>query len=190
MTGTSETQSTNTGPSDSDGKGEDKSTSSASGSSTSEKDKSSDSASDNLKKDLVAERKRRQEVEKALKDKDLAGMEEGERLKAEHADSKTAVGILQKENADLKQELLKRDIAMELELPLRVAKRLQGETEEEMRADAQEFLKDLKFESKDDTSEDKGKKRPPNDAKKGAGSDTGKPSMNELLRIAAGKGRS
>jgi hypothetical protein len=63
---------------------------------------------------------------------------------------------------------------------------LEGDTEEEMRSDAADLLKDYKASSNEDP---KDRKRPANDAGKSGGSAAGTAvDMNRLLRAAAGKG--
>ncbi|OYN81771.1 capsid assembly scaffolding protein Gp46 family protein [Mycolicibacterium sphagni] len=59
-----------------------------------------------------------------------------------------------------------RDIADELGLPKKLVKRVQGDTEEDIRADIEDLLEGLpKGETKDDP-EDKGNKKPPSQAPK------------------------
>jgi hypothetical protein len=134
---------------------------------------------DGLKKALASERKRAEKAEKTLKDAELAKLPEIDRLNTENKDLNDQVEKLTKKN-------LKLEIAMDLELPWRIGKRIEGDTEEEMRSDAADLLKDYKASSNEDP---KDRKRPANDAGKSGGSAAGTAvDMNRLLRAAAGKG--
>jgi len=132
---------------------------------------------DGLKKALRAERVRADKAEKALREQELAKLPELERFKSENE-------ALTKENEKLTRDNMRMKISLELKLPANLAKRLEGDTEEEMRADAADLLKDFKTE---ENANDKiEKKRPPNDAAKTGKSGTTH-DMNTLIRIAAGR---
>lgn len=128
-----------------------------------------------LKKALKAERDARAAAEKQLRDAELAKLPELERYKSE-------AETLAKENEKLTTENMRMKIGMELELPWRLAKRIAGDTEDEMRSDAAEILKDFK---RDEEGKTKTTKTPPNDGRKQG--PTGKPDMNALMRAAAGR---
>jgi hypothetical protein len=131
-----------------------------------------------LKKALASERKRADTAEKVMREAELSKLPELERFKSQ-------VDELSKENEKLKIDNLRRQIAMELGLPWKIGKRLEGETEEEMRTDGADLLKEYKIDDPKLIRDDKNKRTPTNDAKK-SGSST-KMSMNELLRAAAGR---
>lgn len=132
-----------------------------------------------LKKALKAERERADKFEKAQRDAELSKLPEIERYKSQ-------VDELTKENQRLVTDNLRRQVAMELGLPWKIGKRLEGETEEEMRSDGADLLKEYKIDDNKLIRDDKTNKRvPTNDAKKSGGS--AKLSMNELLRAAAGR---
>lgn len=130
---------------------------------------------DGLKKALAAERKARVAAEKSLRDAELAKLPEMDRLKSENEELTTENEKLSKENEKMK-------IALDLELPWRIAKRITGDTPEEMREDAADLLKDYKA-----RSDNKDNKRPTNDAKKSGGSSSTGLDMNRALRALAGK---
>lgn len=127
-----------------------------------------------LKKALEAERKQRQTLEKAARDAELAKLPELERAQTEAL-------TLKDENAKLTTENMRLKTGLKLGMPWSLAKRLTGDTEEEMQADASDLMKDYKGEhGKPLVKDDPKNKRPPNDAKK-TGS-VGTPGMNEILR--------
>ncbi len=146
---------------------------------TDSKSKTDSDDSSALKKALQAERKRADAAEKTLRDGELAKLPELER-------AKSVAEELTKENERLTKENMRLTIAMDLGLPWKLGKRLSGDTEEEMRADGADLLKDYKVDDSKRVPDDKANKRPPNDAKKQGGS--AKPDMNALLRAAAGRG--
>lgn len=141
-----------------------------------DKPKEDDTAA--LKKALTKERQRAEKAEKAIKDAELAKMPEIDQLK-------TQVSDLTEANRKLARENLQYKVGSDEKLPSRFWKKIDGETEEEMRADAAAMLKDLKL---DDLTPDKdkkdGRKQTTNDGRKAGG--TGKADMNSLLRAAAG----
>lgn len=140
-----------------------------------DKGNAKDDDTSGLKKALAAERKARSDAEKKLREQELAKLPELERYKSQ-------AETLEKENAKLSVENLKMKIALELELPWRLAKRISGDTEDEMREDAADLLKDFKAKG-DDKDDAKERKRPPNDGK--ANGKSSAVSMNDLLRAAA-----
>lgn len=145
-------------------------------------DKSKEDPTAGLKSALQKERAERAKLEKTLREAELAKLPELERFKTENAQ-------LAKENETLKTTNMRQQIALELELPWRLAKRISGDTEDEMRSDAADLLKDFKRDEsgKDDSADkDKTNKKPPtNDGRKSGG--TGAKDMNFLLRRAAGR---
>lgn len=127
-----------------------------------------------LKKALQATRKERDDLLKAQRDAELAKLPELDKAKA-------MVDELTKENEKLNLENRRYKVGMKLGLPWSLAKRLTGETDEEMEADGAELVKSYNIDdSKKVVKDDKANKRPPNDAKKDGG--TGKPGMNDILR--------
>lgn len=144
---------------------------------TDDKPKDKDDLS-GLKSALAKERKRADQLEKEKRDADLSKLPELER-------AKTVADELTKENDKLKLENTKMKLGLELGLPWRLARRLSGDTEDEMREDAEELLKDYKPTEKLIVKDDPKNKRTTNDAKKQGG--TGGASMNDLLRAAAGR---
>lgn len=134
----------------------------------------------NLKKALQAERKRADAAEKTLRDGELAKLPELERYK-------TLADTLSKENAELKTDNLRRQVAMELGLPWKIGKRLSGETLEEMRDDGADLAKDYKADTKTTIPDDQKNKAKTNDTNKSGGS-VG-PSINDKLRALAGRTR-
>jgi hypothetical protein len=144
-------------------------------------DKSKDKQTDDLsglKKALAAERKLREGLEKEKRDAELSKLPELEK-------AQTLVKDLTDQNEKLTKENLRLTVAMDLGLPWKIGKRLSGDTEEEMRADGADLLKDYKPDDTKVIKDDPKNKRPANDAKKTGGS--GGPSMNDLLRAAAGR---
>lgn len=140
-------------------------------------DKVSDDS--NLKKALAAERKRADAAEKTLRDGELAKLPELDRYK-------TLADTLAKENEELKTDNLRRQVAMELNLPWKIGKRLSGETLEEMRDDGADLAKDYKADGgKTVIPDDSKNKAKTNDTKKTGGS-VG-PSINDKLRALAGR---
>lgn len=127
-----------------------------------------------LKKALQATRKERDDLLKAQREAELAKLPELDKAKA-------MVDELTKENEKLSLENRRYKVGMKLGLPWSLAKRLSGETDEEMEADGAELVKSYNVDGdKKVIKDDKANKRPPNDAKKDGG--TGKPGMNEILR--------
>ncbi len=94
-------------------------------------------ASDGLKADLAAERKKRQAIEEELKALRDGSLSESESLRrrAEAAEN---------ELATLRLDNLKHAAASKAGLPADAVKRLQGSTAEELEADAKELAKLLK----------------------------------------------
>jgi hypothetical protein len=130
---------------------------------------------DGLKKALQAERRARQQAERALKQKELEALPELEQLRTKAAD-------LEKENAKLARENLQYKVGYKAKLPEHLWKKLDGETEEEMAADAAEMAKHFKT---DDIKKDDGRK-PPNDGRKNGKTPSTGTDVNALLRAAAG----
>lgn len=154
--------------------------------------KAGDSAKDTedvsgLKSALKKERERADKAEKAIRDGELAKLPELERLRTENTD-------LANENEKLKLENTKMKLGMELGLKWNVAKRISGDTEDEMRKDAGDLLKSLRNEDEEESKREKEKntkdrdavnKAKTNDGAKTGG--TGGRDMNALLRAAAGR---
>lgn len=136
-------------------------------------DKSKDDTA-GLKKALAAERKLREGLEKEKREAELSKLPELEQAKTKLAD-------LEKEVESLRTENMRRQVAMELGLPWRLAKRITGDTEQEMRDDGADLLKSFKNDEDKTLKDDpKNKKTVTNDAKKSGSS--GGPSMNDILR--------
>lgn len=144
----------------------------------SDADKSKDDDVSGLKKALQAERKLREGLEKEKREVELSKLPELERAKAEAIE-------LAAENEKLKSENLRQKIALELGLPWKLARRLSGDSEDELREDAADLLKDYKPAEKQVIRDDPKNKRPPNDAKKSGSA--GGPGMNDILRALAGR---
>lgn len=143
-------------------------------------DKSKREAEDTtaLKKALKAERDRANALEKEKREADLSKLPELERAKA-------VADELTKENEKLKLENTRMKVSLDMGLPWKLAKRLSGDTEDEMREDAADLLKDYKPAEKQVVRDDPKNKRPPNDAKKPG--TAGGPGMNDILRALAGR---
>lgn len=133
----------------------------------------SDDDTHGLKKALAETRKERDALLKAQRDAELAKLPELERAKAQ-------VDELTKENEKLSVENRRYKVGMKLGLPWSLAKRLSGDTDEEMEADGAELVKSYKGDDKKVVDDPANKKRPPNDAKKTGGSAS--PGMNDILR--------
>lgn len=132
-----------------------------------------------LKAALASERAARQRAEKAekqLRDAELAKLPELDRLK-------TSTETLTKENDKLSKENTRLKLALEMDLPWSLARRIDGDDEAEMRTDAAALLKDFKGK---ESTDPKDTKRPKNDAGKSSASSGGL-TMNQLMRAAAGK---
>lgn len=128
-----------------------------------------------LKKALAETRKERDALLKAQRDAELAKLPELERAKAQ-------VDELTKENEKLSIENRRYKVGMKLGLPWSLAKRLTGDTDEEMEADGADLVKEYKGGDGKKVIDDPAnkKKTPPNDAKKTGGS--AGPGMNDILR--------
>lgn len=134
----------------------------------------SDDDTSGLKKALAETRKERDALLKAQRDAELAKLPELERAKAQ-------VDELTKENEKLSIENRRYKVGMKLGLPWSLAKRLSGDTDEEMEADGAELVKSYKGDDKKVVDDPANKKKtPPNDARRGGGS--GGPGMNDILR--------
>jgi hypothetical protein len=136
-----------------------------------------------LKNTVKALRKERDDLAKAARDAELAKLPELERYKAEAEE-------FAKENEKLKIENMRMKIGMELGLKWSFAKRITGDTEEEMRSDAADLLKHIKSDEDSDSSKSKdrdaaNKRTTSNDG--GKGGSAGKPNMSALFRAAAGR---
>lgn len=130
-----------------------------------------------LKKALAATRKERDELQKQIRDGELAKLPELERYKSLSDE-------LTKENKELKTTNMRQQVALELGLPWSLGKRIMGESLEDMREDASELAKNYKAD-KDSRKDPKNERTPTNDTAK-----TGKSgglSMNDKLRLAAGR---
>jgi hypothetical protein len=119
------------------------------------------------------------QLEQEKKDAELSKLPELERYK-------TMSEALEKENKELREDNMRRQVAMEADLPWGLACRLKGKTLTEMRADAAELTKDYTPARKRLIPEDDKNKAKTNDQAKGG--KTGKPGMNEALRALAGRG--
>jgi hypothetical protein len=123
-------------------------------------------ASDDLKADLAKERRQRQTLEKRLKEIEDAKLSDLERLQKQ---AKEATDRAEKaERAAMRQQ-----VAIKHQLTPDLAKRLQGETEAELDADAAELAKLLT------------PKAPRPDPSQGSRAGQGPRDMNDLIRSAA-----
>lgn len=132
-----------------------------------------------LKSALQKERKTREALEKQIRDGELAKLPELERYK-------TLSDELGKEVEKLKTENMQRRVAMELGLNWTIGKRITGDSEDEMRADGAELLKQFK-QDQDQKTKDDPKNKTTNDARKTGA--VGGPTMNDKLRALAGRQR-
>lgn len=126
-----------------------------------------------LKDTLTKVRKERDALLKAQRDAELAKLPELERAKSQVADLSKEVEKLSLENRRYK-------VGMKLGLPWSIAKRLTGDTDEEMEADGAELVKSYKVDESKRVLDDPKNKRTQNDAKKSGGA--GSPGMNDILR--------
>lgn len=127
-----------------------------------------------LKSALAKTRKERDDLVKMQREAELAKLPELERFKSENAEL-----VKQVEKLDLENRRYK--VGMKLGLPWSLAKRLTGDTDDEMESDGAELVKSYKIDdSRRVIKDDPHNKRPPNDAKKTGTS--GKPGMNDYLR--------
>lgn len=158
---------------------EDATTNDKSGDQTKEGSDKKDPASSGHLRDLAKERKRRQELEAELTDLKTKNLTEQERIVQERDTLKTTVQTLTNENTKYK-------LALQLKLPWSLAKRIQGDTEDEMRDDAKELLSNFEDKEAEKAKEKPtggtGKKPPTNDGGKTGGS--APKDGNELLRKA------
>ncbi len=139
-----------------------------------DKAKKTDEDTHGLKKALAETRKERDALLKAQRDAELAKLPELERAKAQ-------VDELTKANEKLELENRRYKVGMKLGLPWSIAKRLTGDTDEEMEADGAELAKTYQGNDKKIIDDPANKKKtPPNDAKKTGGS--AGPGMNDILR--------
>lgn len=96
-----------------------------------------DEAKEALKRDVAAERKKRQELEKALKDLQDGTLTEKELLTRER-------DAAAKELAELKLSGLKAEACRKAKIDVSLAGRLLGSTAEELEADAKELAKTVR----------------------------------------------
>lgn len=118
--------------------------------------------------------KRAKAAEKAVAEERKKNMTEAEKEKAEAAEAKA-------ENAKLKVENMRLKVGTKLKVPDVLLDRIQGETEADMEADAKALM--AAFPNAGGTTNTR---RTTNDA--GKTGKSGGPSMNDLLRTAAGRG--
>lgn len=147
-------------------------------SSDADKKSTGDDDAAGLKSALQKERKQREALEKQIRDGELAKLPELERYK-------TLSDELGKEVEKLKTENMQRRVAMELGLNWTIGKRITGDTEDEMRADGAELLK--QFKSDEQKTKDDPKNKTTNDTRKTGA--VGGPTMNDKLRALAGRQR-
>lgn len=132
-----------------------------------------------LMKDLEESKAGYASLEEEKRNAELSKLPELERYK-------TMSEALEKENKELREDNMRRQVAMEMDLPWGLAKRLTGTKLEEMRADAAELTKDYAPARKRIIPPDDKNNARTNDQGKGGG--TGKPGMNDALRALAGRG--
>ncbi len=135
-------------------------------------------ASDGLERDLHKERQKSQQLAKELDELKTANLSDAEKAVKERDTLKT-------ENGELKKVNKRQELALKLGLPWSIGKRITGDTDEEMKADAEElrkeFVKDDKGNSTTRSRETGRKPETTNDAGK-TGNQTGKSDPNQLLR--------
>lgn len=123
-------------------------------------------ASSGLERDLAKTRKRLHEVESELTEVKTKNLTEAERIIAER-------DTLKAENTTLKTDNTKMKLALQLKMPWTLAKRIQGDTEDEMREDAKELLSNFEDKeaekAKEKSAGGTGKKAPTNDGGKSGG---------------------
>lgn len=140
-------------------------------------------ASSGLERDLAKERKRRQELEAENVELKTKNLSEQERVAAERDTLKTQV-------AELTTEKTKLTLALQLKMPWSLAKRIQGDSEDEMREDAKELLSNFEDKeaekAKEKSTGGTGKKPPTNDGGKSGGNT---PKDGNQLLMAAFKAR-
>lgn len=135
-------------------------------------------ASDGLERDLHKERQKSQQLAKELEDLKNANLSEAEKAIKER-------DVLKTEVTELRKTTKRQELALKMGLKWSVAKRITGDTPEEMEADAKELAKEF---IKDDGGGNKPREtgRKPettNDAGK-TGNQSGKSDPNDLLRQA------
>lgn len=141
-------------------------------------------ASAGLEGDLFKERKLRQQIESELNELKTKNLSEQERVVKERDDLKSKVTELEATNK-------RQELALKLKMPWSLAKRIQGDTPEEMEADAKELLSNFEGTEASKTDDNKGnsggtgKKPPTNDGGK-AGKSADKSDPNKLLKTAFG----
>jgi hypothetical protein len=123
-------------------------------------------ASDDLKNDLVKERRQRQALEKRLKEIEDAKLSDLERLQKQAKEATDRA-----ERAE--RSALRQQVAIKHQLTPDLAKRLQGETEDELDADGAELAKLI------------APKAPRPDPSQGSRAGQGPQNMNDLIRSAA-----
>lgn len=135
-------------------------------------------ASDGLERDLHKERQKSQKLAEELEALKTANMTEAEKAVKERDTLKT-------ENIELKRVNKRQELALKMGLPWSIGKRITGDTDEEMKADAEElrkeFVKDDKGNASTRAKETGRKPETTNDAGK-TGNQTGRSDPNELLR--------
>lgn len=115
---------------------------------------------DGAQRALAAERRARRTAEKTLKDLQakLQGLEDKDKSEAQRLQD--AVTVAEKRALDAEQRLLRIEVGAAKGLSVAQAKRLVGETQEELEADADELLSTFGASSaKDSAAEDKPKPR-------------------------------
>ena len=93
--------------------------------------------------DLAEERKQRQELAAKLKEIEDAKLSDEQRRERDLEERAQRIAELEKTNAELALAKTRRDVADDAGLPSWVAPRLQGTTEDELRADAEKVLAEL-----------------------------------------------
>jgi len=93
-------------------------------------------------KEIAGLNRRISQMDKALKDSELAKLTEAERAKAEIELAKTERDMILKETAQIKLDAYKEKSLAQMGIPLELAKHLSGNTEEEIASNLKE-LKDL-----------------------------------------------
>lgn len=93
--------------------------------------------------DLADERKQRQDLEVKLKEFEDAKLSDEQRRERDLEERAQRIAELEKTNSELALAQTRRDVADAAGLPSWVAPRLQGTTEDELRADAEKVLAEL-----------------------------------------------
>lgn len=130
----------------------------------------------------MARKHEKQAKDNAAAAKRLADLEEAGKSEQQKAADKAAQA--EKDAADARKELARLRVAMRKGLTEAQAKRLVGDTEEELEADAEELLESFGAEKNGDGKDDRSR-RPQERLRAGASSDDGDPQEKDPGKLAA-----